>query len=255
MPLGELARCLFSFFANKPRECAPDYRVLPPVVEFRSLVRDGAGGFLVEEPLAAEAEEFFAPPADCRTPPDRAPAARGLGPDSRLLTLRRAGEDPLELGDLFENPQELLLGLFCFFDEEVCSHLAQVEYHPQYLPPETPPSPLLLLRTRQAAVSGRNKERLLVAATVLARYLPPAMQERLERGLLRLLDALETHQPSRECEPLESIDLENIRRAVAAIERAPNRYWQVLTLVQSLRGMIAGVQRRLGAEIIPVASS
>ncbi|MBE7561266.1 hypothetical protein HS125_20870 [bacterium] len=242
-----LARTVFSFLNRNKHNQHPEYRLLPPVVEYRSLVREGLDGFVIEEPVVGDDPELFAPPADCAPLPRPRLERREI--QGRLLSLRAKGSDPLALGDLFQNPQELLLGLRYFIDEEIAPHLAQIEYSPAVAQPEAPPSPLLVSRIGTARISNRNKERLTVAATVLLRYLPPAMQSRLEAALLRLVDAMEVHCPHPEGTRLESVDLENIRGVVAAIGRAPNRYWQVLTLLSSLRGMVSSVQRSLGAEM------
>ena len=168
MDLGWLTQIAGSFFRQKCKKDQPQYQLLPPVVEYRSLVREGLSGFVIEDPVVAEDSEFFQPPSDCAPSRPQVPVARPASPE-RVLSLRTKGEDALELGDLLQNPQELLLGLLCFIDEEIASHLAQVEYSASVALPEAPPSPALLSRLARARVSSRNQERVLVAAPVFFR--------------------------------------------------------------------------------------
>lgn len=244
MMLNFAPRLLFSIFSRREPVVPEDLRLLPPMDEYRSLLRQDAESFVIDEPVYREPLDFD-PPEDCRGkrwaasfPPPT--------PGERLLRVEEPGSDSLEMGDLETDVQGYLVGLLDYFTVELAAPLDRAEHEPGRSLPAEPGCPELVGRIDAAGIGGLDKERLLVAAWILPACLPEAAAARLLRALSRLLSAMEENHPASRAECLAPIDQENVRRLVAAVERAPNRYWQVLSIVKSLRNMTGVLLHRIG---------
>ena len=237
-------RFLATIFNRRCPAPGSDFRVLPPLSEYRSLLRRDTESFVTDEPVYEESLDFD-PPDDCREQRWKA-AFPAPTPGERLLRVEEASCDPLELGELPTDAQGFLVGLLDYFSIELPALLDRVAYDPARSLPEGPDGPELARRIAAARIGGLDKERLLVAARILPVYLEVEAGRRFALALSRLLAAMEWSHTAPEGERLAPIDQENVRRLVAAVERAPNRYWQLLSIVKSLRNVTGVLLRRMG---------
>jgi hypothetical protein len=259
--MGQLFFKPFFFFKSqtgKKSKKKAEFRVLPPVADFRTLIRDDMDSFRAEDPVMMNRLNFD-PPEDCSLasvqPIDLDVAASTPGQSKEVdatptVKIHEPESDPLKAGNLYDDPQALLLGLYCFFDEEITTYLSQCSYSTDQPIPEGRPSVKLMLRLTDARLSASRKKRLIVAAWILYPYLSSALRDRFEEALIRLVEVVEMHNELAEGEALDDMDRENINSLVSAIERAPNRYWQLLTTLKTIHATIQEMQRTMGAHVM-----